>query len=168
MKLTAPVLTKLGFLSLTQGLSMTTVNITVICSILAATKIAPEPYLASIPYGLQFIIAMFFSIPVARLMANIGRQKAFIIGQTIGISGAFVGAFGLYVESFYIFCLSGCLIGFHNAFWQYIRFAAAEQVGDSHKSTAISWVLAGGLIAAFLGEFLSVEGKNLIEHVFCR
>ena len=48
--------------------------------------------------------------------------------------------------------MPGCVaIGFYHAFAQYYRFSAANAVIDAEKGQAISTVLVGGILAAFLG-----------------
>ena len=49
-----------------------------------------------------------------------------------------------------------------SGFGQYYRFAAAEMVETSYKSRAISWVLAGGLVAAFIGPNVANVTRALI------
>jgi MFS family permease len=55
------------------------------------------------------------------------------------------------------------LIGSHQAFAQFYRFAASEASDDKTRSQAISLVLAGGVVAAFLGPALGTMGAGLFE-----
>ena len=55
-----------------------------------------------------------------------------------------------------IWMIANMLVGCYQAFAQYYRFAAADAASENFKSRAISWVIAGGVIAA-------VAGPNLVR-----
>lgn len=56
---------------------------------------------------------------------------------------------------FWIFSVGNMLLGAYQGFTQYYRFAAADSVPDEAKSKAISWVIGGGIVAAFTGPNLA-------------
>ena len=58
--------------------------------------------------------------------------------------------------------MGSALFGVANGFSQYYRFAAAEIGDEAYKSRAISWVLAGGLVAAFIGPNTASLTRELI------
>jgi predicted MFS family arabinose efflux permease len=53
-----------------------------------------------------------------------------------------------------------------NGFGQYYRFAAAETASEQYRSRVISYVLAGGLIAAFAGPNLAKWSRQLLPEEF--
>lgn len=53
------------------------------------------------------------------------------------------------------------LIGTYQGFSQYYRFAAADAIPDYAKSKAISFVIAGGIVAAFAGPNLARFTQHL-------
>ena len=53
--------------------------------------------------------------------------------------------------SFALFCFGAFCGGFYAAGHQSYRFAAADTASDAFRPKAISWVLAGGVVAAFIG-----------------
>ena len=57
-------------------------------------------------------------------------------------------------------------IGAFNSFNQYLRFAAAEAATDEFRPKAISWVIGGGIIAAFVGGTLVGNTTNLLVPQF--
>ena len=71
-------------------------------------------------------------------------------------------AISIYQGNFVLFCLGSGLFGIANGFSQFYRFAAAEIADDGYKSRAISWVLAGGLVAAFIGPNVARYTRDLI------
>ena len=59
------------------------------------------------------------------------------------------------------------MIGVSQATQQFYRYAAADNVPNNFKSKALSYVLAGGLIAAILGPELSKLSYSLItQHIY--
>ena len=54
------------------------------------------------------------------------------------------------------------LLGSYQGFANYYRFAAVEATEASHASRAIAWVVAGGVVAAFLGPQLGQWGRDWI------
>ena len=122
---------------------------------LAGLVIAPEKSLATLPLATQYIATMCSTIPASLFMARVGRRTGFTLGQMIGAIGGLLSAYAVYTGAFWLL-VGGCiLLGIHNAFWQYFRFAAADAAEPAFRSRAISYVLAGGVIAAFLGPQLA-------------
>jgi DNA-binding transcriptional LysR family regulator len=92
------------------------------------------------------------SIPASLLMRRIGRRSGFVIGAILGAVGSLIAGFGLYAQSFAAFVAGHLLIGGYQGFANYFRFAAAEVAGPAHASRAISWVVAGGIVAPFAAD----------------
>ena len=61
---------------------------------------------------------------------------------------------------FKLFTLSTTLLGISNSFVGYYRFAAADVADAAFRSQAISWVLAGGIVAAILGPLAATGSKG--------
>ena len=148
-----------------QALSMSGAVLTIAVSALAGQALAEDKSLATVPFALQFVMTMISTIPASLLMGKIGRRAGFTIGQIIGIIGALIAAFGLFENSFPIFCVGSAVIGIHNAFWSYLRFAAADVADADFRPTAISYVMAGGLVAAFAGPEIAKATRSLFEPV---
>ncbi len=60
-------------------------------------------------------------------------------------------AYSVISKSFYGLCAGLAFVGVALGFFQFLRFAAIDVAPKELASKAISWVLAGGLIAAFIG-----------------
>jgi hypothetical protein len=56
--------------------------------------------------------------------------------------------------------LGHLLLGIYQGFANYYRFAAVEATSPAHGSKAISMVVAGGVVAAFLGPQLGQWGRE--------
>jgi len=152
-------------LAVCQALSMSGAVLTISVSALAGEALAVNKALATVPFALQFAMAMISTVPASLLMGRIGRRAGFTIGQSIGILGALTAAFGIFQGSFVIFAVGSATLGIHNAFWQYLRFAAAEAAEESFRPQAISYVLAGGLVAAVLGPEIAKATRDLFAPV---
>ena len=124
-------------------------------SALVGQHLATNKSLATLPLALQFLTTMFTSIPASMLMKHIGRKAGFIVGTLLGLTGAGLAAWAIIHASFIYFCVGAALFGGFNGFGTYYRFAAADIAPDDYRSRAISYVMAGGVIAAFVGPNLA-------------
>lgn len=105
------------------------------------------------------------ALPAALLMRKIGRRLGFMGGSVVGMVGTLVCAYALYLGSFAVFCVGMILSGSAGAFVQQFRFAAADEGEVSFKPKAISWVLAGGILAAVIGPQTAANFKDLFAPV---
>ena len=169
-------------LCLCLAISMSGASLLVAISALAAASIAradvvytlpligdflPEIHqssLTTIAISLQFLGSMMAAQPSALAARRFGRRPTFIVGQLIGISGALVCASALFLPSFLLLACGGFLIGTANAFWMQYRFAAADTASPAFRDTAISLVMAGPVLAAFVGPTLARESVSLSQN----
>lgn len=127
------------------------------------TKLAPNPFLATLPYALMTVGLGFNSISAALLMGKIGRKAGFLIAFCTATFAIFIVAYAVWIESFFLFCLSLVFVGANMAFVSQYRFAAAESVDPKNVSKAISFVLVGGIVAAYLGPEIGKRGMDMIQ-----
>ena len=154
-------------LSICQALSISGSTLVITVTALTGKWLAPMPSLVTLPITFQFVATMLSTIPASLLMARIGRRAGFTFGQLIGITGALLATWSIIESHFWLFTLASGLLGAHNAFWQYLRFAAAEVATDNFRPRAISYVLAGGVLAAVLGPQLAKWNIDLFApHTF--
>ena len=100
------------------------------------------------------------ALPAAMLMARVGRRQGFVSGAVLGIAGCLLAAWTLQAGLFWPFVLALVLVGTGGAFTQQYRFAAADGGTEAFKPRAISWVLAGGLLAAIIGPQVAIHGRD--------
>lgn len=127
--------------------------------------LADNKLLSTLPMSMMIVGIACSTLPASLLMAQIGRRAGFILGVLSGMIGAGVAAWAIWLSHFALFCLGGLLIGVSHAFVQYYRFAAADTASASFRPKAISWVLAGGVAAAFFGPQLIIWFKDLFAPV---
>jgi len=149
-------------LSLAQAFNGSIGAIAISLGALAGAWLNPDALaLATLPVATYSAGAAIFAMPVAFLSRKFGRKVSFCIGGVIGIIGAMFAMLSLQQGAFGLFCLSYLLIGGAGAFVQQYRFAAADTGSDKFKSRAISWVLTGGVLAAFIGTEVVLRTKDL-------
>ncbi len=112
---------------------------------------ADEKWLATVPIFLGHVGIMCATIPASLLMAKIGRRAGFSLGALIGVVFGAVGCVAIYRQSFPLLCLASLLQGMQGAFFWYFRLAAADATEPQFRAKAISLVMAGGVIAGFIG-----------------
>lgn len=138
-------------------------SLLVATSPLIAYEIAPDKALSTVPITLAVIGTAAASIPASMLMQRIGRGPGFAAGSAVGVFGGLACIWGIFVEDFLIFCLGALLFGLFSGFAQLYRFAAADIASTAFRARAISLVLTGGLVAAFVGPELAKAGHTMID-----
>ena len=114
--------------------------------------LSPAPALATLPISLMMVGTVLSTLPASLLMKRLGRRPGFIIGAVLGgAAGGAISVLGIAHGQFWLFCCGNLLLGVHQGFAMYYRFAAADVASESFRSRAISLVMAGGVAAAFLG-----------------
>ena len=97
------------------------------------------------------------------MFAAWGRKKGFLVGVVFGIAGVGVGTIAVYQQSAPLLIFSYLLFGAAVGMGMYLRFAAVEVVRELvFRERAVSWVLAGGCLAAFAGPESAQATKGLM------
>jgi len=138
-----------------QAMLMTGSTLLIATSALVGYRLAPDKALATLPLAMQMLASMLTSIPASLLMQRIGRRAGFLLGSSIGIAGAGLATYAIVTGSFVLFTLGAAVSGMFAGFGNYYRFAAADVATTDYRSTAISYVMAGGVVAAFIGPNLA-------------
>lgn len=121
---------------------------------LSVVTFYPDRELATLPMTLQHLGIMLWVFPASLLMQRVGRRLGFRVGSVFGMAGAAVVGTGLYNANFLLMCLGGVILGYAVAALHMYRFAAVELVPSAYRAKAISWVTAGGVVAAVIGPSL--------------
>jgi len=149
-------------LALSQALMLSAIVLSMALAAILGSMLAPDKGLATLPLAAMVIGTAIASLPAARLMRRFGRRPGFLIGALLGIGGSLVCAYALHQSLFVPFVIGHFLLGSYQGFANYYRFAAVEAAGPGHASRAISLVVAGGVVAAFLGPQLGQWGRDWI------
>ncbi len=134
---------------------------------LAGSTLAANPCWATLPISLIVLGSMCSATPLAALMQRYGRRSGFVVGALGGTAGAAIGAWGLMVASFPIFLLGSFLTGIYMSAQGFYRFAATDTATPEFRPKAISFVMAGGLLAAILGpQLVKVTAEGMAVPFF--
>jgi MFS family permease len=150
-------------LAATQALYQTTSVVMVAVGGLVGLKLAADPRLATLPVGMVMVAATLGMIPAALFMQRYGRRAGFLLGCALGTFAGAVAVLGVVLHSFTMFLAANALLGMYGAFAGYYRFAAADAVSVEFRSQALSWVVAGGVVAALLGPAI-VRNADALAH----
>ena len=149
-------------LTCAQALSMTTMNVNMINTALVGSLLAPVAWLSTLPLSLMFVMSMLTTLPVSLLMSRYGRRPLFIIGVCVAVLSAFSQGMAIVLDNYLFFCIASMGLGFSLACSGFYRYAAADSAAPEDKPRAISWVLTGGLVAAFLGPEIARNSVDLV------
>jgi MFS family permease len=149
-------------LALSQALMLSAIVLSTALAAILGSMLAPDKGLATLPVMAMVIGTAITSLPASMLMRRYGRRPGFLIGALLGIGGSLLSALALYQSAFAAFVIGHFLLGSYQGFANYYRFAAVEAAGPDHASKAISLVVAGGVVAAFLGPQLGLWGRDWI------
>ncbi len=155
-----------ALLAACQALMMTGTSLVATVSALVGHQLAEDKALATVPLALQFVATMLSTIPASMLMKRIGRRAGFSVGAAIGMLGAATSAWGIYLGDFWLFAVGGLPLGVFNGFGQFYRFAAADAAVPQERARAISYVLAGGVVAAIAGPELANASRDWLAPAF--
>jgi len=141
-----------GILVSTQTLFMIASITVMTLSGVVGQQLSPDPALATLPIAMMMIGTLISTLPASLYMKRVGRRAGFITGVSLGgVAGGLLSFAAIAMDSFWLFCAGNLLLGLYQGFAMYYRFAAADVASPSFRSRAISYVLAGGVVAAFLG-----------------
>jgi MFS family permease len=150
-------------LALTQIFAGTAPPVVTMVAGIIGTRLAPNPSLATLPAALMAVGLGFNSIPAALIMGKIGRKAGFLIAFAVATIAIFVLAYAVSINSFLLLCISLIFVGGNMSFVSQFRFAAAESVQPEKVSKAISLVLVGGIVAAYLGPEIGKRAIHLVQ-----
>jgi MFS family permease len=150
-------------LAICHGIFTCAISIDLTLTGLTGWQLAPTPPLATLPFALITVAGAVSTLFASHLLQRIGQQMGFALGSLIGALGGLLSVWAVFRADFWLFCIGTSAVGIYQAFSQYYRLAAADSVETSHKSRAISIVLAGGVIAAIVGPMLAAWSKDFFD-----
>lgn len=106
--------------------------------------------LITAPIALLVIGTAVCALPSASLMKKIGRKSGSLVAAGIATAGALLAALAIEHHAFGLFCSACFLIGVNSAFVLQYRFAVIEGVAARFTATAVSLLLFGNIISAYI------------------
>ena len=151
-----------GLLAACQAMLFTNNATLIAINGLAGLALAPNASLATLPVTCWVVGGALTTMPASLYMKRVGRRSGLIQGAGVGIIGALICAAAVWQASFWLLCFGTLVFGTYNAFGQYYRFVAAEAAPLDWRATAVSLVLAGGLVGGVLGPSTSRLTVDLV------
>ena len=153
-------------LAFCQSLFLTNNVVFVAINGLVGLSLAPAAWMATLPITGYVIGSALSTAIVAGTQARWGRLRSFQFGLVVAVVSAALCAYAAMTKDFWLLTAATMLAGFYNANGALYRFAGPELVAPSFKERAISWVLAGGVVGAFIGPNLANATRNLLPVPF--
>lgn len=122
---------------------------------LAGSMLADNLCFATLPISMIVFGSMTTAPWLSPLMQRKGRRVGFFVGAIGGATGAAIAAYGLFLGSFALLLLGSYFTGVYMSAHGFYRFAAADSASNEFRPKAISFVMAGGLLAAIFGPQLN-------------
>lgn len=155
-----------GILVISQVLFMiATITVMTLSGVVGQT-LSPDASLATLPIAVMMLGSVVSTLPASLFMKRVGRRVGFITGAVVGgVIGGLVSLFAIALKSFWLFCAGSLLLGLYQGFAMYYRFAAVDVASPAFRSRALSLVLAGGVLAAFLGPWNASAAVTWVSDV---
>lgn len=154
-----PLMTWLYFTA--QAVNLTAAIMSVTMAAVAGGLLASHPAGATIPYGFQFVAVTLVTYPAARFMRHYGRKKGFMLGNVFLALAGVLGFISMQQQSFGLLIATHALLGVYIGFANFNRFAATDGLAQALQPKATSLVVAGGVLAAFVGPFMASQLRDV-------
>lgn len=138
-------------LALAWALTLTTSTLLTTIGPLSAKELGASSSLSAFTIGVFLIGAAVSSVPSGWLFRNYGRLAGFSVGCLCQLVGSVLGSLAIATDNLALLYMGCFSIGLGQGLGQFYRFSAVEVTPDHLKSRAVTYVLSGGILAAFLG-----------------
>jgi len=154
-------------LTLSQIFSFTAAPVTVFLSGIIGSQISPLKSLSTLPMSISVVGIAIGAIIATKVMSLIGRKTGFIAASIGNCLISILAAYSIMNQNFILFCFANFFLGVGMAFTHQYRFAAAESVDKDKVPKAISIILLGGIVSAFIGPGMASYAKDIVsEHLY--
>ena len=155
-----------GVLAACQAMLFTNNSTLIAINGLAGLALAPHPALATLAVSFWVLGGALATMPASMHMKRVGRQAGMTSAAIWAVAGALICGGAIWLQNFWLLCFGTLVWGVYNAYGQYYRFAAADIATPEFRPTAISLVLAGGLVGGLLGPTLARWTIDLFDKKF--
>lgn len=148
-------------LAVGQALAGGNNTVIVATSGIVGTVLAPDKSLATLPVTMMVVGIWAGTLPVGMMAKAYGRRFALQVGSAFGVASGLIACAGVLSGSFALLLLGTFCGGIYASAHHSYRFAAADTASEAYRPRVISYVLAGGLFAAFIGAQLVIFTQDL-------
>lgn len=149
-------------LSSAQALAGANASVVFATGAIVGAALGPSAAWATAPTTTFVLGTALATMPAAWLLRRAGRRAAYQYGAAIGLIAGLLAAYAIQQGSFLIFMIATALCGCYQAFVVNYRFGATDNASPAFRPRAISWVLLGGVAAAFVGPQLVIHTKDMM------
>jgi len=136
-----------------------------VLGVLAGKLLASDPAFATLPISVTMLTTMFAAPTMSAIMGRWGRRTGFLIGVTVSSIGALLAAHAIAEKDFVLFCVAASCFGVYMGAHGFYRFAATDLASPAFRPKAISPVMAGGLVSAFIGPEIAKQFSDWLEPI---
>jgi MFS family permease len=158
--------TPVYLITIAQAMGMLTAPLVIFVGGFIGLSLAPSASMATLPVAALIVGVALAGMPAALIMQKIGRRSGFVYATLIGLLGSILAIYSVRNELFWGVCISILLLGMHLAFVYQFRFAALEWVKPEQAAQTTSFMMLGGLVAAWLGPEMAMFGIDLLSVKF--
>ncbi len=153
-------------LALCWALTLTTSTLLTTVGPLSAKDLGATDDVSPFTIGTFLLGAAVSSYPSGKMFRKFGRYKGFSLGCVAQVIGSLSGLLAILSRNLALLYIGCFFIGLGQGLGQFYRFSAVEVALEQYKSEAVSLVLTGGVISAFLGPGLGVVGVDLFAQKY--
>ena len=128
---------------------------------LAARNLGASAAFSPFAVGAFLIGAALISCPSAAMFSRFGRQRVFLMGCALNLVAGAFGIVATYTGQMALVFASAFCAGLSQGIGQFYRFAAMEVCDPANKPAAVTLVLTGGVVAAFVGPEVGLRTADL-------
>lgn len=150
----------LAVLSAAQAAGLAGGPLVVLVGGLLGARMAPVPALATVPVATMIVGLALGTVPAAAGVRRLGRSRTLTLGSFVATAGCLLSALAVHLDDFVLLCAGILLVGGNLACVQQYRFAAAEAAGPGREASAVSIVMAAGIIAGIMGPALATASRD--------
>ena len=130
---------------------------------LMGKMLSPDLSLATLPVSAFVLGTALGTYPASFFMKAVGRRSGFMTGGLLGVLSGLLSAASVWLASFWLFTFAAMLGGAYQSFIVLYRYAAADTASPAFRPKAISWVMAGGVIASVIGPQLVIATQDMMK-----
>ncbi|MFN4008516.1 MAG: MFS transporter [Pannonibacter sp.] len=133
--------------------------------LIGSALLGVDKSLATLPVSFMVLGTALGMLPAGMIMRRFGRRRSFLGSSIGGTITSLLAAWAVLGASFWLFTLACAAMGFVTAFVQQFRFAAADTASPAFRPRAISWVMAGGILAGVIGPQTVILTRDLFAPI---
>ncbi|ACO63886.1 major facilitator superfamily [Micromonas commoda] len=155
-----------AFASLGQAAAASGFGIVVASLAVATERRTGSEAVGTLALAVEMFARAVASLPAARRANARGRREVIAHAGCLGVLGSLVAFADFYLDSHVLYFLGISFVGVANCVAQQLRFAAAEAVAPAHRPRALSFGVAGGTLAAFIGPEVAKATRTALAEEF--